>query len=51
VKIYDILGKEILSQKVNETSISLDLSGYQKGVYVIQVNDFEKTFHQKIIIQ
>jgi len=51
IKIYDLLGREILSKQVNENSFTIDLSSYPKGVYFIEVKDRNTSYYQKIINQ
>jgi len=47
VKIFDMLGKQILSTKANE----IDISSFNDGVYFIQVQTNQSTTTQKIIVQ
>ena len=47
IKLYDLLGNEILSQKENE----IDVSGLANGIYFVQLNTQGNTYTQKIIVQ
>src|SRR6185312_11980556 len=47
IKLYDLLGKEILDTKEKE----IDVSGFNDGVYFIQVKTSQSTYTQKIIVQ
>jgi len=47
IKIFDVLGKEIISTKEKE----IDVSNFNDGVYFIQVQTKQNTSTQKIIIQ
>ncbi len=47
IKLFDVLGKEILSTKENE----IDISSLTNGVYFIQVNTKENNYMKKIIVQ
>ena len=37
LNITDVLGKMIYNENVNTTSIQLDVSGFQKGIYFLRV--------------
>ena len=39
IKIIDLLGKEIHSQKVNTQTTTLNLSNYAKGIYLIKFSN------------
>jgi hypothetical protein len=47
VKLFDLLGKEIISAKEKE----IDVSNLNEGVYFIQVKSKENIYTQKIIVQ
>jgi len=47
IKLFDMLGKEITSTKANE----IDVSGFNDGVYFIQVQTNQSITTQKIIVQ
>ena len=49
VKIYNVLGKEVLSTKVNNTSV--DVSNLASGVYIVKVTEEGKTATRKLVIQ
>ena len=39
VRVYDIQGRLILSEKANRSSVSIDLSSYSDGLYIFKVLD------------
>ena len=47
IKLYDLLGNEILTTKDNE----IDVSGLTNGVYFIEVNTNGNNYTQKVIVQ
>jgi|ERR1700757_740979 len=47
VKLFDVLGKQIIATKTND----VDVSNFNDGVYFIQVQTKQNTTTQKIIIQ
>ncbi|WP_374401491.1 T9SS type A sorting domain-containing protein [Flavobacterium sp.] len=49
VKIYNVLGKEVLSTKVNNTSV--DVSNLASGVYMVKITEEGKTATRKLVIQ
>lgn len=38
VKVFNLLGQEVLSQKANETSVQLNLSELTSGTYIVKIN-------------
>ena len=51
IKIYDILGKIVLSKSCNIKQEQLNLQLLTKGTYTIQINTSSHTHHKKIILQ
>ena len=51
IKIYDILGKIVLSKSCNIKLEQLNLQLLTKGTYTIQINTSGHTHHKKIILQ
>jgi hypothetical protein len=51
VKVFNISGQQMLSQKVNETEAQIEMSNLSKGVYFIQVNAGNTTKTIKVIKQ
>lgn len=49
VKIYNVLGKEVLSTKINNTSV--DVSNLASGVYMVKITEEGKTATRKLVIQ
>ena len=52
INVYDISGRIILQEKVKENIHQLNLEGYQKGIYLVQIfnyGTFVKT--EKLIVQ
>lgn len=49
IAIYDILGKQVLSQKI--TSNQLSVASLSKGVYLLKVTEENKTTVRKLIVQ
>lgn len=49
VQIFDVLGKEVLSTKVNNTSV--DVSNLASGVYMVKITEEGKTATRKLVIQ
>lgn len=47
LKVFDVIGKEVISTKVND----VDVSNLPNGVYFIQVQTNQSTTTQKIIVQ
>ena len=51
LKLTDISGKEILSQHISENMTSINVAGFENGIYFLTVNDEQNTFTVKILIQ
>lgn len=47
LKLIDISGKVILQQRLSESACEIDISGFSRGVYILQLNQQSK----KIIIE
>ncbi len=49
--IFDVSGKVVETKTTNEAKISFDMSGYSKGVYMIQVKSGDHTYNEKVVFQ
>jgi len=49
VKIYNVLGKEVLSAKVNNTTV--DVSNLASGVYMVKITEEGKTATRKLVVK
>ncbi len=49
VSIYDIQGKLLLQQNINQPQTELDISGLAKGIYIIKVTNEKETMQSKFI--
>ena len=50
LKIYNLTGQLLLKKKFNKTT-DIDVSRFQKGVYMLVVSDDKKSFSKKLIIK
>ncbi len=50
IQIFNVDGKEVLSQKINETKNTFDVSNFAKGVYFISLSNEAKIISTKKII-
>ena len=52
IKVFDILGEEILKQVQNDQRVSIDVSGIAKGIYFVQITDANKNVvNRKVVVQ
>jgi len=51
IKLYDMLGKEIITAYLSGNSHVLNVSQCPKGIYFIEIKDTITTYYKKIIIQ
>lgn len=51
VDIHTLMGRNVLSRKVDAPSVSVDMNGYERGIYVIRVmRDNRETRLYKVVI-
>ncbi|RZL45228.1 MAG: T9SS type A sorting domain-containing protein, partial [Pedobacter sp.] len=53
LQIMDVAGKIVYKQKIqsNNAALTLNLSGYNKGLYLIQLNTENKVYTEKLVIK
>jgi len=51
VVIYDVLGKQVLIEKVNSTKDFINVSSLNKGIYLVKINSSQGTSTKKLIKQ
>jgi hypothetical protein len=51
VVVLDITGKVLMSESVNANNISLDLSSFAKGLYLVKVVTAEDSFVKKVVLK
>jgi hypothetical protein len=51
MKIYNLLGELITEKRVSTSRISLDVSNYPKGVYLININSEQGNKTKRFIVQ
>jgi aminopeptidase N len=49
LSVYDISGRMLLEKTIHENSEVVDMSSFQKGVYLISVSDHKQEFIRKVI--
>lgn len=49
--VMDITGKVVDVKSTNENKISFDMSGYSKGVYLLQVKSGDRYYSEKIVFE
>jgi M6 family metalloprotease-like protein len=49
IELFDVLGKKVISAKVNQTTCSLPIE--KQGIYVVSVSDGEESFTRKVCIE
>ena len=50
IKVFDILGKQIMETKSNQETITIDVSNFSKGVYFLNVSTNKENAIKKIIL-
>lgn len=52
IELFDINGRRLMQQKMNtSTAHSLDVSAYQKGIYLLKITTSEGSFTEKLMVQ
>jgi hypothetical protein len=51
ITLYDLSGRQMLTQKATYTHIELDLSAFAKGIYIVEIQSNKETFREKIVRQ
>ncbi|WP_299767733.1 S8 family serine peptidase [uncultured Dokdonia sp.] len=51
VIVYDLLGKRVLTKEITNTNNSINVNTLTSGVYIIQIQDSERSTTQKLIKQ
>lgn len=51
IRLYDLSGRQVLSQKSNGANTSLDLSNLAKGVYLLEVQAQKTIYREKVVRQ
>lgn len=50
VKLIDVMGKCVLESVINDQNQSLDLSGFEDGIYFVQIKNGENVHSEKLIL-
>ncbi|MFH2095763.1 MAG: PKD domain-containing protein, partial [Bacteroidota bacterium] len=51
IEVYNILGKKMMSLNSNENRQNIDLAGFSKGVYIIQVREKERIITGRVVLK
>ncbi len=51
MKIFDVLGREVYSSKLETLNLKLETSSWLRGIYFIEVSDENKKITRKLIIE
>lgn len=51
VTVIDILGKTVYTSSINNMSTTIDLSGFDKGVYMVELKDENSKYTEKLIVE
>ena len=50
IVVYDVLGKVVYSTNSN-SSVSIDLSNNEKGVYIVEISNINGTISERVVIK
>jgi len=49
IKLYDLSNKLII-EKQSTSTIMLDVSGYAKGMYLVEISTYDQVYRSQVII-
>jgi Secretion system C-terminal sorting domain/Kelch motif len=49
ISVYDLVGRKVVSQKVNSNFTSLNLNALEKGIYIVEIQQNGKVSKEKIV--
>ncbi len=49
VSIYDIQGKQLLTQNISQTQTQIDISSFAKGIYIVKLQTEKETLQSKFV--
>lgn len=49
ITIYDINGRNVITQKVNSAQTELNTSALNKGIYMVEVQNKNEVWREKIV--
>jgi PKD repeat protein len=51
IVVYTVVGKEVINQQLTNTTTSIDLTKFDKGIYFVRIQNRDQLFTQRIIKQ
>jgi hypothetical protein len=51
MKINNLIGQNIYTETIFKSETMIDLSGFEKGIYIVELRNKNKTFTEKVIIK
>jgi hypothetical protein len=51
VEIYDLNGRMVQAQNLNSLQAAIDVSGLQRGVYLVKARTADGVYSQKLVLQ
>ncbi|RFC55616.1 T9SS type A sorting domain-containing protein [Brumimicrobium aurantiacum] len=51
VKVYNVIGKEVLETELNTSNNRIDVEGFSPGIYTVTFNNHEQRYTQKLVIE
>jgi hypothetical protein len=50
LSLINVLGEKVLEKKITDNAIHIDVSGYEQGIYFLELNTDRSTFTKKIAV-
>jgi hypothetical protein len=51
ITVYDLIGRQVLTQKTTANAVELDMSNLAKGTYLVKIDANNSVYTKKIIRQ
>jgi len=51
ISVFDMQGEQVINSSANEQFFQIDLSNYNKGIYLIQIIAKNKTYIEKVSVK
>ena len=51
MKINNLIGQNIYTETIFKSETMIDLSSFEKGIYIVELRNKNKTFTEKVIIK
>lgn len=51
LNIYSLQGRKLYQKDINQRNFNLDINQFSEGIYILNIQDYQRSYHQKLIIK